>query len=106
MFPSIKSVLGNLGKWKKHDEPGHVIVGGFDGDATAYQWLVEGYVDATGVQDFLWEAEKAVQVIVDAKAGTPPPARLDDQGFAITQANWKELEGRMWGAIVAKKRKP
>ena len=30
MFPSIKSVLSNLGKWKKHNEPGHVILGGFD----------------------------------------------------------------------------
>ena len=47
MFPSIKSVLINLGKWKKHNEPGHVILGGFDGDATAYQLMVDGYVDAT-----------------------------------------------------------
>ena len=105
MFPSIKSVLSALGKWKKHDQPGHVILGGFDGDATAYQLLVEGYVDATGVQDVYWEAEQALQVLLDAKAGKPMPARIDDPGFAITQANLKELEGRMWGAAVAKKSK-
>ncbi len=105
MFPSIKSVLSNLGKWKKHNEPGHVILGGFDGDATAYQLMVEGYVDATGVQDVYWEAEQAIQVILDAKAGRAPPARIDDKGFAITQANLKELEPRMWGAAVAKRKK-
>jgi ABC-type sugar transport system substrate-binding protein len=105
MIPSIKSVLSSLGKWKKHDEPGHVLLGGFDGDATAYQLMVDGYVDATGVQDLLWESEMAVQAIIDIKSGKPIPARIDDKGFAITQANLKELEARMWGAVVAKKRK-
>jgi ABC-type sugar transport system substrate-binding protein len=105
MFPSIKSVLSNLGKWKKHNEAGHIILGGFDGDATAYQLMVEGYVDATGVQDVYWEAEQAIQVILDAKAGKSAPARIDDKGFAITQANLKEMEARMWGAVVAGKRK-
>lgn len=106
MFPSIKSVLSSLGKWKKHNEPGHIILGGFDGDATAYQLLVDGYVDATGVQDVYWEAEQALQVILDARAGKTVPARLDDKGFAITQANLKEMEPRMWGAVVARKKKP
>lgn len=105
MFPSIKSVLSNLGKWKKHNEPGHIILGGFDGDATAYQLMAEGYVDATGVQDVYWEAEQAIQVILDAKTGKTVPARIDDKGFAITQANLKEMEARMWGAVVAKKKK-
>lgn len=105
MFPSIKSVLSNLGRWKKHHEPGHVILGGFDGDATAYQLMAEGYVDATGVQDVYWEAGQAIQVILDARAGKPAPARLDDPGFAITQANLRQLEPRMWGAVVARKRK-
>ena len=102
MFPSIKSVLSNLGKWKKHDEPGHIILGGFDGDATAYEFMVEGYVDATGVQDVYWEAEQALQAILDAKAGKPVASRIDDKGFAITQANLREMETRMWGAAVAK----
>ncbi len=105
MFPSIKSVLSNLGKWKRHTEPGHVILGGFDGDATAYQLMTEGYVDATGVQDVYWEAEQAIRVLVDAKAGKAVPARIDDKGFAITQANLKEKEARMWGAVMARKGK-
>ena len=105
MFPSIKSVLSNLGKWKKHNESGHIILGGFDGDATAYQLMADGFVDATGVQDLLWESEMAVKTIMDIKAGKPAPARLDDKGFAITQVNLKEMEPRMWGAVVAKKKK-
>jgi ABC-type sugar transport system substrate-binding protein len=98
MFPSIKSVLSSLGKWKKYDQAGHVILGGFDGDATAYQLMTEGYVDATGVQDVYWEAEQGIQAIVDARAGKPVPARIDDRGFAITQENLKQLAPRMWGA--------
>jgi ABC-type sugar transport system substrate-binding protein len=105
MFPSIKSVLGSLGKWKKRGEPGHVILGGFDGDATAYQLIQEGYVDATGVQDVLWETEASLKVILESHAGQAPPARLDDKGFAITQENLRQLEDRMWGALVAKKRR-
>ncbi len=103
MFPCIHTVLSNLGRWKKHDQPGHVILGGFDGDATAYQMMVDGHVDATGVQDVYWEAGQAIQSIIDSRAGTAVPARIDDKGFAITQANLKEMEGRMWGAAVAKK---
>lgn len=102
MFPSIRSVLSGLGKWKKAGEPGHVILGGFDGDATAYTLMTEGYVDATGVQDVFWEARQALQVILDAKAGKTPPARIDDPGFVITQDNLAELAPRMWGAAVAR----
>jgi ABC-type sugar transport system substrate-binding protein len=101
MFPSIKSALSAAGKWKRVGEPGHVLLGGFDGDPTAYRLMIEGYVDATGVQDVFWEVEQATQVILDVKAGKPAPARIEDPGFAITQANLKELRSRMWGARVA-----
>ena len=102
MLPSIKSVLSQAGRWKKVNEPGHVLLAGFDGDPTAYGLMVEGYVDATGVQDVFWEAEQAIKVIVDAKAGKTPPSRLDDPGFVITQANMRELADRMWGAVMAR----
>ena len=57
------------------------------------------------MQDVYWEAEAAIQTILDVKAGKPAPARIDDKGFAITQANLKEMEPRMWGAVVAMKKK-
>jgi len=35
LFPSIVAALKASGRYKKVGEPGHVILGGFDGDATA-----------------------------------------------------------------------
>lgn len=98
LFPSIVSALKSAGKYRKVNEPGHVILGGFDGDATAYQMLVDGYLDADGVQDVYFEANAAIQALLDAKAGKPPPARIADPGFVIHQANLKEMAPRMWGS--------
>ena len=103
LIASIQSALKNLGKWKKVGEPGHVFLGGFDGDATAYQLMVDGYVDATGVQDLYFESEAAVKAIVDIKAGREVPPKIPDPGFVIHQGNLKELAPRMWGANVRKK---
>jgi ABC-type sugar transport system substrate-binding protein len=102
MLPSIKSVLSAMGKWKKAGEPGHILLAGFDGDPTAYGLMVDGYLDATGVQDVFWEAEQALRVIEEAKSGTTPPARLDDPGFAITQENIQPFADRMWGAVMTR----
>jgi ABC-type sugar transport system substrate-binding protein len=93
-----------MGRWKKAGEADHVLLAGFDGDPTAYGLMVEGYLDATGVQDVFWEAEQAIRVIVEAKAGRTPPARIDDPGFAITQVNMRTLTERMWGAVMARRK--
>ena len=98
LFPSIVSALKSTGKYKKIGEPGHVILGGFDGDATAYQMLADGYLDADGVQDVMFEAKAAIQAVLDAKAGKPGPAVIPDPGFVIHQGNLKEMAPRMWGA--------
>jgi ABC-type sugar transport system substrate-binding protein len=102
MLPSIKSVLSARDRWRRVGEPGHVVLGGFDGDPTAYRLLEEGFLDATGVQDVFWEAERTLRVITEARGGTTPPARLDDPGFAITQANKSTMAARMWGAVMAR----
>jgi inositol transport system substrate-binding protein len=102
MLPSIASALRNAGKWKKVGEEGHVILGAFDGDATAYRMLVEGYLDADGVQDLRFESVEAVKAIMDWKAGRQPPERILDPGFVIHQGNLNELTPRMWGANVGK----
>jgi ABC-type sugar transport system substrate-binding protein len=102
LFPSIVSALKAAGKYKKCGEPGHVILGGFDGDAMAYRLLQEGYLDATGVQDVYFEANTAVQALLDLRAGKPVPETIRDPGFAIHQANLKEKAPRMWGANVKK----
>lgn len=102
LFPSIVSALKSAGKYKKIGEPGHVILGGFDGDATAYQMLKDGYLDATGVQDVYFEARQSVQAIVDQREGRQLPEIIRDPGFVIHQGNLKEKAAQMWGANVRK----
>jgi inositol transport system substrate-binding protein len=100
LLPSIVSALKSAGKYKKVGDPGHVILGGFDGDATAYQMLAAGYLDATGVQDVYFEVEACVKAILDLRAGRTVEATIKDAGFVIHQANLKEKSPRMWGANV------
>jgi len=102
LFPSIVSALKTAGKYHKIGEDRHVILGGFDGDATAYQMLKEGYLDATGVQDVYFEAQAAVQALVDLRAGKNVPVVILDPGFVIHQGNLAEKASRMWGAKAAK----
>lgn len=103
LFPSVVSVLKNIGKYKKIGEPGHVILGGFDGDATAYRMLADGYLDADGVQDVAFECKQAVEAIVKLRAGQPVDDVLSDPGFVIHQQNMQAEAGRMWGSKVRPK---
>ena len=101
MLPSIASALKTAGRYRKAGEEGHIILGGFDGDATAWRMLVDGTLDATGVQDVFFEAEAAVAAIRDLRAGKDVPARILDRGFVIHSGNRTEVAARMWGAKVA-----
>lgn len=100
LFPSVVAALKSANKYHRIGEPGHVILGGFDGDATAYQMLVDRYLDATGVQDVYFEAEQSVQALLDLLAKREVPALIQDPGFVIHQGNLEEKKGRMWGAQV------
>jgi ABC-type sugar transport system substrate-binding protein len=104
LFPSIVSVLKNRDKYKKIGEPGHVILGGFDGDATAYKMLVDGYLDADGVQDVAFECKQTAEAIVKMRAGQPVDEVLSDPGFVINQGNRQAEAGRMWGSKVRPER--
>lgn len=102
LFPTIKSVLDPLGKWKKSSEEGHIILGGLDGDDGACKLIQDGYVDSTGVQDVYLEAQLALTGILDAiKAKeTQPNAVKLDPGFALSQANYAEKGANTWGCQV------
>ena len=100
LLPPVVSALKGAGKYKKIGESGHVILGGFDGDNTAYTMLVEGYLDADGVQDVYFECAQAVQAILDLRAGKTVEPIINDPGFVIHQGNLKEAAARMWGANV------
>lgn len=99
LYPQIKAVLESFGKWKPRGEEGHVILGGVDGDTTAYRWMQDGYVDATGVQDLYYESEVLLGALIEAiEAGEATPEKwMDDPGFALTQANMAERASDMWG---------
>jgi ABC-type sugar transport system substrate-binding protein len=100
LLPSIVSALKGAEKYHKSGEAGHVILGGFDGDATAWRMLNEGYLDATGVQDVYFEARQSVQAIVDLRAGKQTPEVIRDPGFVIHHGNAAEKAAQMWGANV------
>jgi len=99
LYPQVRAVLEPLGKWKKIGDPGHVILGGLDGDMRAARWMKEGYVDATGVQDLFYEADAIMDELLKAiEAGEKTPEKwMDDPGFALTQANMAERAMDMWG---------
>lgn len=97
-LPSIVSALKSAGRYKKRGEEGHVLLAGFDGDPTAYQMLVDGYLDADGVQDVYFEVEACVKAILDLREGKPVDATIKDPGFVIHAANLQEKTPRMWGA--------
>jgi ABC-type sugar transport system substrate-binding protein len=100
LFPSVISALKSAGKYRKIGEEGHVLLGGFDGDATAWEMLRDGYLDADGVQNVYFESEAAVQALLDLKAGKAVPTVIRDPGFVIHQGNLKEASAQMWGAQV------
>ncbi|MEK7753925.1 MAG: sugar ABC transporter substrate-binding protein, partial [Acidobacteriota bacterium] len=102
LLPSIVSALKTAGKYKKIGEEGHVTLGGFDGDATAYRMLLDGYLDADGVQDVGFDTAAAVQAVLDLKSGKRLPEQIVDNGFVIHQGNLKEMAPKMWGATVRK----
>ena len=103
LFPSVIAALKSANKYHKLGDPNHVILGGFDGDATAYQMLVDGYLDATGVQDVYFEAQQSVQALLDQLAKKEVPPLILDPGFVIHQGNLAEKKAGMWGANVSKK---
>lgn len=101
LLPSIVSALKAAGKYHPTGHGGHVVLGGFDGDPTAYRMLKEGYLDATGVQDVYFEAAQSVEAIVNLREGKEVSERILDPGFVIHQDNLAGMESKMWGAIVA-----
>ncbi len=99
LFPQIQAVLEPLGKWVTSGKKGHVILGGLDGDAGACKLMKDGYLDTTGVQDLYFEANSAMDALLQAIANkeTQPNKIIPDPGFALTQENIGTREMDMWG---------
>ena len=103
MLPQIQQVMRVAGRWHKRDEEGHVVFGAFDGDATAYQLLVDGYLDADGVQNLFLEVDMAFGAFEEMWAGEQPEKLLLDPGFVIDAGNLEEVRDEMWGYVVWQK---
>jgi ABC-type sugar transport system substrate-binding protein len=102
LLPSIVSALKTAGRYHKAGQPGHVFLAAFDGDATAYRMLKEGYLDADGVQDVDYDTATTVAAVVDLKRGKKLPERIVDAGFVIHRENMQTEARRMWGAKVSR----
>ncbi len=102
LLPSVIAALKASGKYHRAGEPGHVLLGSFDGDATAYRQLVEGYLDADGVQDVYFEVQASVQAILDLREGKEVPTRISDPGFVVDRDNLEASTPRIWGARKSK----
>ena len=102
LFPTIRSVLEPRGMWVPAGQPGHVLLAGLDGDATACMLIDEGYVDATGVQNLFLEAELTMNRLLQAIADgdTAPNEVLLDPGFALTAGNIQYQRSDMWGCVL------
>jgi inositol transport system substrate-binding protein len=102
LFPTIRSVLEPRGMWQPMGTPGHVLLAGLDGDATACMLIDQGYVDATGVQNLFLEAQltmdRLLQAIADGE--TQPNEVLIDPGFALTAGNIQFQRSDMWGCVL------
>lgn len=103
LFPQIRAVLLQQGRWVPTGEDGHVLLAGLDGDVTACNLIREGYVDATGVQDLFFEASATLEALLAAiEAGDGSPNEIiQDEGFALTQDNLAERNQDMWGCVLA-----
>jgi inositol transport system substrate-binding protein len=104
LFASLVTALKEKGKYKRVGEPGHVLLGGFDGDSTAYALLAEGFLDACGVQDVYFECSQSIEAILRMRAGEAVPPIIADPGFVIHHGNLQEKKEQMWGYGEARKK--
>ena len=104
LFPSLVAAFKDAGKYHKMGQSGHVLLGGFDGDATAYRMLADGYLDACGVQDVYYECSASVDALLRMHRGETVESIIEDPGFVIHQGNLQEKSPQMWGAAVAPRR--
>ena len=97
LTPQIAQAMRIAGKWQPAGEPGHVLMGGFDGDENGYAQLAAGYFDVDGVQDLDREVDLTLDALNQMWSGQRPVERLLDPGFVISRETLLEQRDRMWG---------
>lgn len=103
LWPPIKSVLEQNGRWAKRGEPKHFPVVSFDGDEVGMQYLKDGYNWVNAAQDAHLEARLAVEWALKIIAGeTPPQNVIYDDGQIVTIENFEELAPQVWSYSLLK----
>lgn len=103
LWPPIRSVLEQNGRWAKRGEPNHFPVVSFDGDEVGMQYLKEEYNWAEATQDPLLEAQLAVDWAFRIIDGEEPPQNVVyDDGQIVTVENFEELGPQVWSYHLLK----
>ena len=103
LWPPIKSVLEQHGRWAKIGDPKHFPVVSFDGDEVGMQYLKDGYNWADAAQDAPLEAQLAVEWAFKLIEGeTPPQNIIHDDGQIVTIHNFEELAPKVWSYSMLK----
>lgn len=97
LWPPIRSVLEQHGRWAKIGEPDHFPVVSFDGDELGMQYLKDGYNWADAAQDAILEARLAVEWALKLIEGqTPSENIIYDEGQIVTIDNFVEAAPAVW----------
>lgn len=103
LWPPIRSVLEQNGRWAKIGESGHFPVVSFDGDEVGMQYLKDGYNWADAAQDAYLEARLAVDWAFRLIEGEKPPQNIIyDEGQIVTVDNFEEMAPEVWSYSLLK----
>jgi len=103
LWPPIRSVLEQRGRWAKIGEPNHFPVVSFDGDEVGMQYLKDGYSWGNAAQDALFEARLAVEWALKLIKGEKPPQNIIyDEGQIVTPENFPQEGPKVWSYSLLK----
>lgn len=103
LWPPIRSVLEQRGRWAKIGEPNHFPVVSFDGDEVGMQYLKDGYSCGNAAQDALFEARLAVEWAMKLIKGEKPPQNIIyDEGQIVTPENFPQEGPKVWSYSLLK----
>ena len=104
LFPPLKSVLEQLGKWAKIGEPNHMPIISFDGDEVGSRYLIEGYNWANAAQAADETGRLCVEWAVRMSNGERPDEKImRDPGIILTIDKQEEVGPLVWGYVEAMK---
>ncbi|MFM8981484.1 MAG: sugar ABC transporter substrate-binding protein [Spartobacteria bacterium] len=103
LWPPIRSVLEQRGRWAKIGGPNHFPVVSFDGDEVGMQYLKDGYSWGNAAQDALFEARLAVEWALKLIKGEKPPQNIIyDEGQIVTPENFPQEGPKVWSYSLLK----